>query len=170
MQILDDIKNIARRRGSLSEEDFVDLQRVSRQLGLVRDNTKFKNLRLSKGGVVSKKNLNFLKKFHNTVVEEGRERLEGDDTGPESVTTMRIIGLSADFGDGEKEYLLPSYDPKTKEVLDPEGKSKEEREIIYQKIMSKFLPAILDGQIEGYNSEKKAEEDRKKIYKNIIGR
>ena len=36
--------------------------------------------------------------------------------------------------------------------------------------MSKFLPAILDGQIEGYNSEKKAEEDREKIYKNIIGR
>ena len=122
------------------------------------------------GGIVSKKNLNFLKNFHNTVVEEGRERLEGDDTGPESVTTMRIIGLMADLGDGEKEYLLPSYDPETKEVLDPEGKSKEERNIIYQKIISKFLPAILDGQIEGYSSEQKAEEDRKKIYKNIVRR
>ena len=55
-KILDDIKNIAKRRGSLSEEDFIDLQRVSRQLGLVRDNTKFKNLRLSKGGVVSQMN------------------------------------------------------------------------------------------------------------------
>ena len=122
------------------------------------------------GGIVSKKNLNFLKNFHNTVVEEGRERLEGDDTGPESVTTMRIIGLMADLGDGEKEYLLPSYDPETKEVLDPEGKSKEERNIIYQKIISKFLPAILDGQIEGYSSWQEAEKDRKKIYKSIIGR
>ncbi len=111
-KILDDIKNIARRRGSLSEEDFVDLQRVSRQLGLVRDNTKFKNLRLSKGGAVSKKNLNFLKRYHDTVLEEGRERLEGDDTGPQSVTTVRIVGLNVEG----KEYLLPSYDPYTKKL------------------------------------------------------
>ena len=57
-KILDDIKNIAKRRGSLSEEDFIDLQRVSRQLGLRRDNTKFKNLSLSKreGGYVSQMN------------------------------------------------------------------------------------------------------------------
>ena len=57
-KILDDIKNIARRRGSLSEEDFIDLQRVARQTGLVRDDTAFKDLRLSKreGGYVSQMN------------------------------------------------------------------------------------------------------------------
>ena len=108
----------------------------------------------NKGGVVSKKNLNFLKNFLNTVLEEGRERLEGDDTGPQSVTTVRIVGLNVEG----KEYLLPSYDPYTKKIMSD------------KEVVSKFLPAILDGQIEGYKSVQKAEEDRKKIYKDIIGR
>ena len=108
----------------------------------------------NEGGIISKKNLEFLKNYHDTVVREGRERYEGDDTGPESVTTIRIVGLGID----DNEYILPSYDPDTKQIMDA------------KEVVAKFFPAILDGQIEGYKSKEEAKEDREKIYKDIIGR
>ena len=107
----------------------------------------------NEGGIISKKNLEFLKNYHDTVVREGRERYEGDDTGPESVTTIRIVGLGID----DNEYILPSYDPDTKQIMDA------------KEVVAKFFPAILDGQIEGYKSKEEAKEDREKIYKSILG-
>jgi hypothetical protein len=98
-------------------------------------------------GLIHPENKEFLENFHNEVISSGSELVEDGMT-----TTMRITGI----GIKGKEYLLPSYDPETKRILDP----KETAE--------KFMPLIDSGVIEGYDSPEEAEEDRKKFYDDIV--
>jgi hypothetical protein len=98
------------------------------------------------------KNKTFLQSYHNDVVGFGRQGLEVSPRGEETVT-MKIIGLNING----KEYLLPSYDPETKQIMSP------------QEIVEKFKPAIESGIIEGYKSPDEAELDRKIMYPTIVG-
>lgn len=107
-----------------------------------------------KGGLMSSsddlvhpENKEFLENFHNEVVSSGSELVEDGRT-----TTMRITGIEIKG----KEYLLPSYDPDTKTILDP------------KEIAERFMPLIESGEIEGYDSPEQAEEERKKFYEGIV--
>ena len=107
-----------------------------------------------KGGLMSSsddlvhpENKEFLENFHNEVVSSGSELVEDGRT-----TTMRITGIEIKG----KEYLLPSYDPDTKTILDP------------KEIAERFMPLIESGEIEGYDSPEEAEEERKKFYDDIV--
>jgi SAM-dependent methyltransferase len=92
-------------------------------------------------------NKRFLQNFHDEVVSSDSELVEDGMT-----TTMRITGV----GINGKEYLLPSYDPESKTILDSE------------EVAEKFMPLIESGEIEGYDSPEEAEEDRKKFYDDIV--
>jgi hypothetical protein len=120
----------------------------------------------NKGGLMSTeestevlipKNKQFLKDFHDNVVSSNSQLVEETEQGPRT-TTMRIVGMNIKG----KEYLLPSYDPDTKSVIDTS--TQEGRDALVEK----FLPLIEEGDIEGYSSPQEAEADRKNFYGDII--
>jgi len=108
-----------------------------------------RRLEMAEGGLVYPENKKFLEDFHNDVIKNKKEMVEDGMT-----TTMRIMGLNVKG----KEYLLPSYDPDNKRIMS----SKETAE--------KFLDLIERGVIKGYDSVEEAEQDRKKMYKDIVER
>jgi len=65
---------------------------------------------------------------------------------------MNIIGVQHKG----KEYLIPSYDPTNKKILNAEDAKKE------------YLKDIESGKLKGYNSIESAENDRKIFYKPIV--
>tara|TARA_R110002153_G_scaffold43179_2_gene122210 strand:- start:1729 stop:3165 length:1437 start_codon:yes stop_codon:yes gene_type:complete len=107
--------------------------------------------------VLIPKNKQFLKDFHDNVVSSNSQLVEETEQGPRT-TTMRIVGMNIKG----KEYLLPSYDPDTKSVIDTS--TQEGRDALVEK----FLPLIEEGDIEGYSSPQEAEADRKNFYGDII--
>ena len=104
---------------------------------------------LNKGGLVHPENKKFFEDFHNRVVSEGRELVEDGQT-----TTMRIMGVGLEG----KEYLIPSYDPDTKRVLNAD------------EAIQKYMPLIKEGKLKGYDTPQQAEADRLMFYPEIVGR
>jgi len=100
------------------------------------------------------KNKDFFENFHRNVLETERQ---GTTEGGE-IITMRIVGLNVDG----KEYLLPSWNPDTRKVMDENTDSGREE------IVKRFLPLIKSGQIVGYDSPEQAEIDRNIFYPEII--
>lgn len=79
--------------------------------------------------------------------------LQGADEQGRDVT-MYITGLEYNG----KEYLLPAYDPETKQVITDN-----------RALLEKYKPLIDAGQIAGYGSPQEAEQDRMIFYPQIVG-
>jgi len=124
-------------------------ERESDALGGVSYAEQMDRLGFDKGGslLIHPENKEYFTKFHNDVISQGKE-LQSD----KGTVTMRIIGVQHKG----KEYLIPSYDPKTKTILsDIEAKQK-------------YLKDIELGKLKGYDSVESAEKDRKIFYKPIV--
>ena len=93
-------------------------------------------------------NKKFLQNYHDNVLETNRSGKDGDKT-----VTMRIVGIGIEG----KEYLLPSYDPDTQEIMNTD------------QIYDKFKADIDAGRVVGYPDWSLAEQDREKMYPEIIG-
>jgi hypothetical protein len=100
------------------------------------------------------KNKEFFTLFHDLVLKNKME-LVGEDG---EVTTMRIVGLEIDG----KEYLVPSYNPLTKTVVDMDDPEE------VAELVSQITPSIQLGNITGYNSAEEAEADRASWYGEIV--
>ena len=99
-------------------------------------------------------NKTFFEGMHSAVLKLSLEQI--DEEG--KITTMRIASVEVDG----KTYLLPTYDPDTKTVMDvssDEGK---------QALVEKFSPLIEVGIITGYNSAEEAEADRESWYPALV--
>ena len=97
--------------------------------------------------LIHPQNKEYFKNFHNQVLNDGNELVVNGKT-----VTMNIIGVQHKG----KEYLIPSYDPTNKKILNAEDAKKE------------YLKDIESGKLKGYNSIKSAENDREIFYKPIV--
>jgi len=97
--------------------------------------------------LIHPENKKYFTEFHNKVLNEGNELVKDGKT-----VTMNIIGIQHK----DKEYLIPSYDPKTKTILSPEAAKQ------------KYLKDIESGKLKGYDNVESAEKDRKMFYKPIV--
>ena len=100
--------------------------------------------------LIHPQNAQFFQGFHNYVM--GNNLQGTDDQGRD--VTMYITGLEYNG----KEYLLPAYDPDTRQVITDS-----------RALLEKYKPLIDSGQIAGYDSPQEAEQDRMIFYPQIVG-
>lgn len=91
---------------------------------------------------MAKNKLTFNEQYHQTTVDEGRQRINEDG----SVTTAKVMGINFEG----KEYNLPSYNRFTQLDMSPE------------ETLEAWLPMIKSGEITGYDTIEEAEEAQKK--------
>ena len=112
------------------------------------------------------RNKNFFKTYHQNVLSTGRV---GSNPEIGDNITMFISGTNIDG----KEYLIPLYNPDTKQVegtpyqVEREGQTKT----FYrpnQKAIERARKYIKEGKITGYYTPEEAENDRKIFYPQII--
>ena len=111
-------------------------------------------------------NKNFFKKYHNDVLSTGRV---GSNENIGGNITMFISGTNIDG----KEYLIPLYNPDTKQVEGTPYQVERDGQIktFYrpnQKAIDRARKYIKEGKITGYETPEEAENDRKIFYPQIV--
>jgi hypothetical protein len=111
-------------------------------------------------------NKNFFKKYHNDVLSTGRV---GSNENIGGNITMFISGTNIDG----KEYLIPLYNPDTKQVEGTPYQVERDGQIktFYrpnQKAIDRAMKYIKEGKITGYETPEEAENDRKIFYPQIV--
>jgi len=111
-------------------------------------------------------NKNFFKKYHNDVLSTGRV---GSNENIGGNITMFISGTNIDG----KEYLIPLYNPDTKQVEGTPYQVERDGQIktFYrpnQKAIDRAIKYIKEGKITGYETPEEAENDRKIFYPQIV--
>jgi hypothetical protein len=112
------------------------------------------------------RNKNFFKNYHQNVLSTGRV---GSNPNIGGNITMFISGTNIDG----KEYLIPLYNPDTKQVEGTPYQVEKDGQIktFYkpnQKAIERARKYIQEGKITGYETPQEAEKDRQIFYPQIV--